>query len=432
MPYSAGQGFVTGTGNGSSSTDFGTMSDDLILTLWSSKLHMETKRELWFTDRGMTKQETGDESVYTRNSSAPVIIKDEMGVGRGQRIRLALRKQLTSGLPAYSSANAGDHSAINRWTAVAAETGYIHPKHFSVGTTGTAATEGSLVDAEENMELYDLSCTVEMMKHAVAFSAPEIQNMRTSFNMEDEAAVALRDWLVAQKEESILDSFYFGNPAHIIRGGTDGTAAAPVTHPNHVLAGDATASATGYSADLVSDDKLDGAALRKIYKECRQKNINPISVGGQDVYVVLANVRCMQDLMADNTSARTGVLEVMNRAGTGSDNPIISRSEVYYSGLCVHEYNRVRGANLAGTTAADGTGDPGTESEHIHNIVLGADALVEANATEPRLVRRKEDRYEDVYGIGIKQVYGGTRADWTSVGGTVMNQSSLQFTAWGA
>ena len=128
--------------------------------------------------------------------------------------------------------------------------------------------------------------------------------------------------------------------------------------------------------------------------------------------------------MADNDSNRTGVLEVMNRAGTGQDNPIISRSEVYYSGLCVHEYNRVRGAN---TTDAD----TGSESEQIHNIVLGADALVEANATEPRLVRRKEDRYEDVYGIGIKQVYGGTRADWAPVSGSVMNQSSLQFTAWG-
>jgi len=413
MAYASGSGFVTGSGNAGTPADLAGMSDDLVLTLWSSKLHMETLRELWFTDRGMTKQETGDEGVYERSASAPIIIKDELGVGRGQRIRMALRKQLKSGLPSTDNSTAYDHQAMNRNQN--SGDGHIPSKHYDVSAAGT------MINAEENMELYDLECTVEMLKHAVAFSAPEIQNMRTNFNMEDEAAVALRDWLVAQKEEALLDTFYFKHPAHILRRETNGFDSA-VTHPNNVWANDATTV-----SDIGTNDKLDAAALRKIYKEARTRNIAPLKVGGTECYVLLAHVRGLNDLYADTTTG-SGTMEVFNRAGTGQDNPIISRAEMYYSGICVHEYNRVRGANMVDA-------DTGQESETIHNIVLGADALIQANATEPRLVRRKEDRYEDVYGIGIKQVFGGVRADWmdaTNTASKTINQSSIQFNAYSA
>ena len=411
MAYASGSGYVTGSGNAGTPADLAGMSDDLVLTLWSSKLHMETLRELWFTDRGMTKQESGDEGVYERSASAPIIIKDELGVGRGQRIRMALRKQLKSGLPSSDNSTAYDHQAMNR--SESSGDASIPAKHYDVATAGT------LVDAEENMELYDLECTVEMLKHAVAFSAPEIQNMRTNFNMEDEAAVALRDWLVAQKEEAILDTFYFKYPAHIIRRGTAGQSAV-VPHPNLIWANDATDV-----NDIDTNDKLDAAALRQIYKEARTRNINPLNVGGAECFVLLAHVRGLNDLYSDAATGN-GTMEVFNRAGTGQDNPIISRAEMYYSGICVHEYNRVRGANLADA-------DAHAESETINHIVLGADALVQANATEPRLVRRKEDRYEDVYGIGIKQVFGGVRADWmdaTNTASKTINQSSIQFNAY--
>ena len=42
MAYASGSGYVTGSGNAGTPADLAGMSDDLVLTLWSSKLHMET------------------------------------------------------------------------------------------------------------------------------------------------------------------------------------------------------------------------------------------------------------------------------------------------------------------------------------------------------------------------------------------------------
>ena len=416
MAYASGQGFTTGTSGASDAA----MSDDLVLTLWSSKLHMETLRELWFTDRGMTKQETGDESIYERRSGAPVIIKDELGVGRGQRIRMALRKQLTTNVT--TNLTYADNRPGLKSDGDNAATGGGVNGGISARTYGHHKTTNNMIDNEEGMELYDLEVVVELLKHAVAFSAPEIQDMRTSFKMEDEAATALRDWLVGQKEESILDSFYHKYPAHVLANGTGGHNAI-VSHPNTVWANAATAQ-----GNIGANDKRTAAALRQIYKEARDANINPISVGGADCFVVLTHVRAMQDLMADSV-ALTGLSELTNRAGIGQDNPIISRSQVYYSGCCVHEYNRVRAVYDPGGDNSD------NEDKTIQTIVLGADALVMANGTEPRLVRRKEDRYEDVYGVGIKQVFGNARTDWmdrTDTAGNTLNQSSIRFMTYAA
>ena len=65
------------------------------------------------------------------------------------------------------------------------------------------------------------------------------------------------------------------------------------------------------------------------------------------------------------------------------------------------------------------------------NIVLGADAIVCGNASEPRLVRRKEDEYEDRYGVGIKQVFGCARADFFHINNNDnINQSSAEMMSW--
>ena len=411
MAYASGQGFTTGTSGASDAA----MTDDLVLTLWSSKLHMETLRELWFADRGMTKQESGDEPIYSRRADAPIIIKDEMGAGRGQRIRMALRKQLTTNVT--TNLTYADNRSGKKGDTASGVNGTISDYTF-----GHHKTTNNMVDNEEGMELYDLEVVIELLKHAVAFSAPEIQDMRTSFSMEDEAATALRDWMVGQKEESILDAFYLKYPAHVLRNGTGGHNAI-VEHPNTVWANDATSQAS-----ISDNDKLTAAALRQIYKEARTRNINPINVGGAECFVVLAHVRAMQDLMADSI-ALTGLSELTMRAGLGQDNPIVSRSEVYYSGCCVHEYNRIRAVYDTGGDNSD------NEDKTLQTIVLGADALVMANGSEPRLVRRKEDRYEDVYGIGIKQVFGTARADWmdrTDTAANTLNQSSIRFMTYAA
>tara|TARA_R100000656_G_scaffold53002_3_gene42004 strand:+ start:53 stop:1195 length:1143 start_codon:yes stop_codon:yes gene_type:complete len=371
--------FTTGTGTATS------LADPLVNILWSSKMHIETQNELWFNQHGLMKKEDGSEDTFERKADSPIIIKDEFGKERGQRIRLALRKQLTTNV---GLADRDGGSGLNQYTY------------------GVA----SMVDQEENMVLHDMEVVVELMKHAVGFATPELQDLRTPFKMEQEAATALRDWLTGQYEESILDAHYEGHAAHVIKS----TFASAVPHSRVIWGGDATAQ-----SDIAAADDMDVATLRRIYETMRLANVNPLKVDGKEMFVLLAHVYSVSDLMAD-TDIKNTYQNAYTRGGTGSDNPLFSRAEVVYEGIAVHEYNRVR-------SPATGTNAASTK----RNIVLGADAIVCGNASEPRLVRRKEDAYEDRYGVGIKQIFGCSRADYVHINNnTTINQSSAEMMSW--
>ena len=163
--------FTTGTGTATS------LADPLVNILFSQKLHVETQDELWFNQRGLMKKEDGSESTFERKGDSPIVVKDEFGRERGQRIRLALRKQLTTNVGLADRDGAGTGATVlNQYTFGGA----------------------SMIDQEENMNLYDMEVVVELMKHAVGFATPELQDLRTPLKMEQEAAAALKDWLAGQ------------------------------------------------------------------------------------------------------------------------------------------------------------------------------------------------------------------------------------------
>ncbi len=375
--------FTTGTGSATS------LADPLVNILFSQKLHIETQDELWFNQRGLMKKEDGGEDTFERKSDSPIVVKDEFGKERGQRIRLALRKQLTTnvGLSDRDGSGTGAN-VLNQYT-------------FGIS---------SMIDQEENMNLYDMEVVVELMKHAVGFATPELQDLRTPFKMEQEAASALRDWLAGQYEESILDAHYEGNAAHVIKSGF----ASATAHPRVIWSNNATEQ-----GDISNDDLLSAADLRKVYESMRINNINPLKVDGKEMYVLLAHVYSISDLMNDSDIKNT-YQNAFSRTAAGSENPLFSRAEVIFEGIAVHEYNRVR---------VPGSGDNAASTRR--NIVLGADAIICGNASEPRLVRRKEDAYEDRYGVGIKQIFGCARADFQHINNNVtLNQSSAELMNW--
>ena len=375
--------FTTGTGSATS------LADPLVNILFSQKLHIETQSELWFNQRGLMKKEDGGEDTFERKSDSPIVVKDEFGKERGQRIRLALRKQLTTNVGLSDRDGSG--------------TGANVLNQYTFGIT-------SMIDQEENMNLFDMEVVVELMKHAVGFATPELQDLRTPFKMEQEAASALRDWLTGQYEESVLDAHYEGNAAHVIKSGF----ASATAHPRVIWSNDATAQ-----SDISSNDTLSAADLRKVYESMRINNINPLKVDGKEMYVLLAHVYSISDLMNDSDIKST-YQNAFTRTAAGSENPLFSRAEIIFEGIAVHEYNRVRVPG-SGTNAASTR----------RNIVLGADALICGNASEPRLVRRKEDAYEDRYGVGIKQIFGCARADFQHINNNeTLNQSSAELMNW--
>ena len=374
---SANIGYVTGTGTATS------LDNPLVKILWSDQLHKETMSEMFFDKRGMMAPERGDEAAFERKSNAPIIVKDDFTRERGQQIRLALRKQLTTN------------------------------RDLAEGTRQTnlvTATYGpnTMVGNEENMVLYDMEVIVELLKHAVAFDTPEIQNLRTNFRMDAQAKEALGDWLTDQKEESIVDAFVDGNAAHVIKSQSAVSAA---VHPNKYIV-----NSEANDAALAAGDELDSAELRRMYAWARTNNINPLRADGVEGYVLLAPVFAINDLHT-NTEYRTSF---ENAAPRSDSNTFFSRADHKYEGIYIHEYNRIRKPSS------------GANAANVHYcMLLGASALVFGNAGKPRLVRRKEDEYEDRYGVGIKLVFGCARADFYHINNNDnVNQSSAQWSVF--
>ena len=367
---SANIGYVTGTGTATS------LDNPLVKILWSDQLHKETMSEMFFDKRGMMAPERGDEAAFDRKANAPIIVKDDFTRERGQRIRLALRKQLTTN------------------------------RDLAQGTRQTnlvTATYGpnTMVGNEENMVLYDMEVIVELLKHAVAFDTPEIQNLRTNFRMDAQAKEALGDWLTDQKEESIIDAFVDGNAAHVIKS----TLASQANHPNKKIA-----NSVANDATLGTSDKLDTAELRRMYAWAKTQNINPLRADGVEGFVLLAPVFAINDLHTDAVYQTA----FENAAPRSESNTLFSRADHKFEGIYIHEYNRIRQPSA------------GSNKANVHYCMLmGASSLVFGNAGKPRLVRRKEDEYEDRYGVGIKLVFGCARADFYHINNNDnVNQSS--------
>ena len=380
--------FVTGAGSTAG------LADPLVNILFSSKMHVQTQGELFFNKAGLMKKEDGGEDPYERKADSPIVVKDEFGKERGQRIRLALRKALDRNVTGITN-RSGSSNNLNQYT---------------YGTT-------SMIDQEEGLALHDMEVVVELMKHAVGFDTPELQDLKTNFRMEQEAAGALADWLTGQYEESILDALYDGNAAHVIRSGF----ATAYDHPRRVWGNNATEQ-----ADISNDDNLDAAELRSYYQTLRLANVNPIKFEGREMYVMLAHVYSVSDLKAD-TTVQGNYQNAYTRTEASAANPMFGNADIIFEGIAVHEYNRIR------RPVSDSNNGASTR----RNLILGADAVVCGNASEPRLVRRKEDAYEDKYGVGIKQIFGCARADFAQhdeapSGSNAINQSSMEVFNWAA
>lgn len=392
--------YATGTGGASE----GSLDDPLVLNMWSALLHAETQDELWFAKHGMIGKER-EEGVFERQGGAPILSKDEFGAGRGQRVNMALSKQLTRNRPAANRSSAYD-TYLQELDNRIGGSGNGNISNYTYGTT-------SMIDQEETMELFDCQVVVELLKHSVSFSTPEIQNLRTRFKMDDVAADRLRDWLKQEREENLLDAFYDGFSAHVIKNGTGGHSSA-ITHPTQVWANDSTSQAT-----ISNNDTLSLAVLRQVYQTAKINNINPVEVDGHECFVMLAHVYAINDLFADTTEFRSTFESAMPR---GTDNPLFTRASIYAEGVVVHEYNRVRRPYSASNS--------NNENSTFQSVVLGADSLASAQ-DEPRLVLRKEDAYGDIYGVGIKQVCGDRRVEFEDrANGGPLNQSSFQVNLW--
>ena len=353
-------------------------TDKLAEIIWATDAHVEVQRLNFFSQAGMMAKDRGAEGVYERRAGLPIITKEEFKKVPGDRLRIRMRKQLTR-----VQSNSGGATSS-----------------YTYGATNMLGNEEALV-------FHDLQIQLGLLKNAVGFNSPDWYFHRTSIDLEQDAQDALREWLIENHEESIVDTFYEKFP-YFIQSSNSATA---VAHPKVYYANGRTAANDMTSADILSE-----LEMRRIRSYCVHKKLNPIKVDGKSAFIVLADPFVLSDLMGDETF-RAIASQAHDR---GSENPIVKGAQFQHLGLYFTEYDRVRL-----------TSSGGNSGKISQLMVLGADAIAVGYGSEPRLVPRIETSYGDRWGLAIRQVFGASRCDWLNQAETsTVQQSSAQWNVW--
>lgn len=350
-------------------------SDPLGELYWSKVAHVETQYETFFAQAGMTAKAKGEQDAHKRKAGVPVILYDELQSNAGSEIRIRMRKQLTS-----------------------------TPRSAYGSITNYGAT--SMLGNEEPLNYYDLDVKLGLLKHAVGQNAPDFYHHYTSIDMEENAEDALKEWLVENHEEAMLDCFYEKIPYFVQQQLSESS----TTHPNLYYAANVTAQ-----ADMGPTNILTAAEAMRLRSLALAKKFNPIKLEGRDHFCVLADTYVLTDLRQDAMFR-----ELKDAAPRGADNPIVSGAVGVYQNLLIWEYMRMR------------TMTSGANASNLGRIVImGADALAVAYGSRPRIVQRTETSYGDRWGRAIRQVFGASRADFQeSDDSATTQQSSAEWRVW--
>ena len=360
--------FATGTAFGNTLTRIG----------FSGILHFQTQNAILFRRLKLVEQDRGGESTLEREGGLPIRAIEALNSKRAQEVRVGMLNALTT-----------NRSAV---------TGTRSPSARTYGSLSA----NNMVDYEEAPALRSCNVYVEQSKHAVAFPTQEIQDLRTEFKITTQGTRLLSDWKAAESEENILDAIYDQYSAHVVGAQARSTSDPPSA--NLFYAGNQSSNAT-----LGSGDKLTPDELRRMSDFAKVSSINPMRLNGKECYLLLVHPYVYTDLMG-NSEFQASYQHGWERQNAGDRNhPLFDAADCKYANIYIMQYNRIRAAS----------GLPNVR----RCILLGAGAVAEGMTSRPRLVRRKEDQYEDVLGLGIKSIDGWARFDWAPVSGTTLNQA---------
>lgn len=281
-------------------TAYGVNANEAV-KLWSRKLAHEALKKTYF------------KRFMGSGSDSMIQLKDDTQKGKGDRIRILLRMQLT-----------GD------------------------GVQG----DGTLEGFEEALTTYTDDIVINQLRHAVR-SAGEMTEQRIPFSIRNEAMQGLSDWFADR-----WDTWMFRQLAgHTVTTDTRFSGHNAITAPTrHIW--------TEAGAD--SDDDLDSSGdtfvLTMIDRAVELAKtgtppIRPVMVNGTPYYVVFLHPYQVTDLrIATSTSTITwhDIQRAALSANGSKDNPIFTGALGVYNGCILHESTRVpTGVAAAGTEQTD-------------------------------------------------------------------------------
>jgi len=284
------------------------------------------------------------------------------------------------------------------------------------GVTGSTA----LVGAEEVLNNYNMTVSVDWLRNGVEIKKPE------EHWTEMDLRAAAKDMLMAWSEDKLRDELIAAMRS--IQGVAYGSAteaqknawiddntdrvlfgAAKSNLSTAAPAGGATYDHSGSLANVDgTNDKLTPAAvsLMKRMAKTADPHIRPFKTNdgsGREYYVLFAGSLPFRDLK-ENTTMQTANREARERSvGT---NPIFQDGDLIYDGVIIREIPEIPVLSGVG---AGGSVDVGQV------FLCGAQSVVLAWGQEPKSTKKAETDYGFATGIGIEECRGIEKAVFNSV-----------------
>jgi hypothetical protein len=369
------------------------------------KYHKKVQVKVTWATKGLIGADTFAEGNYeSTNPGYPVIRKTDFQGKKGDTIKMHQRTNL----------------AITK----------------NVGMVGS----GQLVNAEVGWDMNYKLVKIEQWRQAVL----TVGAMNEQRNPVDEPFVVteddlLSDWTAQVMDTGLFAALHYGHAYHLFRmfGHTN---LPPSAIANLLIGNDTTLTTTRTVADLVggTTDMLSGASLRVGETYMKENYFDPVSIQGDQYWVVLVSARGWNALFQDSEFR----LSMQYARERGIDNPLFKNSgAVIYSNCLVVNSEKIKsvlaalnpasltvanaGAYNSTITEASYTGiGGGLETTDLHQTYfLGANALALAEG-RMRMGDRKEDDYGQFIGRDADNIWGASRMDYYDATGTFANNQS--------
>lgn len=249
---------------------------------------------------------------------------------------------------------------------------------------------------EEALTLHNYSVTMDRRRHAVRVEQG-LTKQRVQADLEEEARMALKDWMSEYIDEQIFSSLR--------------STPTTVWYNNNGTPTKGTAAAV--KADIsASQDKLTPKLIRAVKTWAMtggnrtQTPIRPIKVNGKNHFVLVCHPDALYDLKNDSTYEQY----VREAEVRGSENPLFNGATAIIDNVVIHEHE-------SAYIATDGGG---ASEPYAECFFLGAQAICWAWGMREEMVMEEFDYKEEVgFGLGLNYAVGKTQfnsLDYGSVG----------------
>lgn len=340
------------------------VNDAMAVKLWSKKLAVEALKY------------TAIAPLIGTSADSIIQRKEELSKGPGDKITFGLRTQLT----------------------------------------GDGVTEGEPLEGnEESLTTYSDSVTINELSHAVRIkNNTRIDQKRVPFNLRDESKAGLRDWYA--KRMSVMAFNQLASNVAESRTKYVGFNATTAPATGRRIATNATTTTAAES--LVSTDKfqlkyLDFAVELAKTSTATTGPIRPITIGGEEKFVVYLHPYQVTDLRTDASTAGNwfDIQSAALQGGAGSKSPLYTGALGEYNGCILRSAFDVPAATNSTTNAA--------VSNTRRAILLGAQAGVcgfamDSDESTFDWVEELFD-YERELGVSAQAMFGFKKAQFNSV-----------------